>query len=393
MRLISAALVRTCVLTLAAGASLSGQETTPAVKPDSAKAGATAPSALPFAFSGVIYTNYQYGGIKGNRSQNRFDLDRAYLNFRASAGERDSVRVTADVFQQRDTVTSAYYRGWTARLKYAYVQHEYIRGKAEQLKANVRLGMLHTVVVDKEESIWPRGLAQVAVEQAGFFSSSDLGLATSITLPAQTGEIYATITNGSGYSSREVDRFKEYAARVTLTPLAKTAGYLKGLQISPWYLNGNRGSDFARAHGTVQAVAEGRQRDRYGVLVAVRDPRLTLGAHFARRIDIVESADTTQDTAPVATKVTGNVASAYLIAKPLAFVDGAPKWPLGLVLRADSFKPNTDASPSQRNLIAGLSWDFNRRTSVYFDVQSLQPKSGSTAPDNKVWYLHVVANF
>jgi len=37
----------------------------------------TPPSALPFAFSGVIYANFQYGGVKGNRSQNRFDLDRA----------------------------------------------------------------------------------------------------------------------------------------------------------------------------------------------------------------------------------------------------------------------------------------------------------------------------
>ena len=262
MRLISAALIGTCVLTLAAGASLPAQETTPAAKPDTAKAAAVAPSALPFAFSGVIYTNYQYGGVKGNRAQNRFDLDRAYLNFRASAGEHDSIRVTVDVFQQRDTVTSAYYRGWTARLKYAYVQYDYLRGKGEALKANVRLGMLHTVIVDKEESIWPRGLAQVAVEQSGFFSSSDLGAATSITLPGQAGEIYATITNGSGYSSREVDRFKDFAARLTLTPLAKTGGYFKGLQVSPWYLNGNRGSDFARPHGTVHAVSEGQQRDR-----------------------------------------------------------------------------------------------------------------------------------
>lgn len=391
MRLISAALAGTCVLTLAASASLSGQETTPAGRPDSVKT--AAPSALPFAFSGVIYTNYQYGGLKGNRAQNRFDLDRAYLNFRASAGEHDSIRVTVDVFQQRDTVTSAYYRGWAARLKYAYVQYDYLRGKGEQLKANVRLGMLHTVIVDKEESIWPRGLAQVAVEQSGFFSSSDLGVATSVTLPGQAGEIYATITNGSGYASREVDRFKDYAARLTLTPLAKTSGYLKGLQISPWYLKGNRGSDFARAHGTVRPVSAGQRRDRYGVLVAIRDPRLTLGAHFARRIDIVESADTTVDSAPRATQVTGNVGSVYVIAKPLAFVQGAPTWPIGVVLRADTFKPNTDVSPWQRNLIAGLSWDFNKKTSVYFDVQSLQPRSGSAAPDSKVWYLHVVANF
>ena len=56
---------------------------------------ATPSSALPFAFSGVLYLNYQYGGPTNANSANRFDVDRAYLNFRASAGSRDSIRVTA----------------------------------------------------------------------------------------------------------------------------------------------------------------------------------------------------------------------------------------------------------------------------------------------------------
>src|SRR5262245_23281936 len=55
-----------------------------------------ASSALPFAFSGVLYLNYQYGGPVNSQSANRFDVDRAYLNFRAAAGSRDSIRVTLD---------------------------------------------------------------------------------------------------------------------------------------------------------------------------------------------------------------------------------------------------------------------------------------------------------
>jgi hypothetical protein len=340
-----------------------------------------------------MYTNFQYGGVKGNRAQNRFDLDRVYLNFRASAGEHDSVRVTVDLFQQRDTTRDSYYRGWAARLKYAYVQYDYLRGIGDELKANVRLGMLQTVVVEKEEQLWLRGLAQVAIEQNGFFSSSDLGVGTTVAFPKKAGELYATISNGTGYASREVDRFKDYAARLTLTPWANSISYLKGLQISPWYLKGDRASDFARKRGTVLAVNDGLQRDRYGLLVAIKDPRLSLGVQLARKSDVFESADTLHDVAPTAVTRTGSVTSLYVIIKPLLYIETAPEWPLGVVLRFDRIRNNVDTDPYQRNVIAGLSWDFNKRTSVYLDVQASQPKHGSTATDTRTFFLHVIANY
>lgn len=371
------------------------QDTTKITVPDTIPQPVAPPPtpSLPFAFSGVMYTNYQYGGVKGNRAQNRFDVERAYLNFRASAGEHDSVRVTVDVFQQRDTTRDGYYRGWAARLKYAYVQYDYLRGLGDELKANIRLGMLQTVVIEREEQTWLRGLANAAIEQNGFFASSDLGIATTVTLPRRRGEIYATITNGTGYTSREVDRFKDFAARLTLTPWANSVSYWKGLQVSPWYLTGNRASDFARKRGTVLAVSEGQQRDRYGLLVTVKDPRLSLGAQLARRVDVFETADTTRDVAPTPTTRTGSVTSLYAIAKPLLYIQSAPEWPLGVLLRVDRSKANVDTDPYQRNVIAGLSWDFNKKTTVYFDVQASQPKRGSTAADTRTFFLHVIANY
>jgi hypothetical protein len=301
--------------------------------------------------------------------------------------------VTVDLFQQRDTTRDSYYRGWAARLKYAYVQYDYLRGIGDELKANVRLGMLQTVVVEKEEQLWLRGLAQVAIEQNGFFSSSDLGVGTTVAFPKKAGELYATISNGTGYASREVDRFKDYAARLTLTPWANSISYLKGLQISPWYLKGDRASDFARKRGTVLAVNDGLQRDRYGLLVAIKDPRLSLGVQLARKSDVFESADTLHDVAPTAVTRTGSVTSLYVIIKPLLYIETAPEWPLGVVLRFDRIRNNVDTDPYQRNVIAGLSWDFNKRTSVYLDVQASQPKHGSTATDTRTFFLHVIANY
>src|SRR5256885_2245533 len=80
-----------------------------------------------------------------------------------------------------------------------------------------RFGIVHTVVIDHEEGFWPRYLSQTDVERSGgFFSSSDVGVAGLVTLPNKMGEIYATITNGTGYGAAETDRFKDFAARVSL---------------------------------------------------------------------------------------------------------------------------------------------------------------------------------
>ncbi len=189
------------------------------------------PSPLPFAFSGVLYLNYQYGGPTNNQSQNRFDVDRAYLNFRAAAGTRDSIRVTVDVFQQRDPASDDFYAGWAVRFKYAWLNHEFVSGSASDTRVYGRIGLLTTVIIDKEEQYWNRGLSQVATEQAGYFSSSDAGAAAIVSLPDKLGEVYTTIVNGNGYASRETDRFKDYQARVTLSPWANGSGFLKGLAV------------------------------------------------------------------------------------------------------------------------------------------------------------------
>jgi hypothetical protein len=381
--------------------SLHAQDTTRA-RPDTTKPAAdTQPAAphpapapaLPFEFSGILYANYQYGGSKGNRTVDRFDVDRAYLTFRATPGEHFAVRITTDVYQQRDTTRDQYYRGWAIRAKYAYGQYDFLRGAGDALKANVRLGLLQTVVIDHEEQFWQRGLAQVAIEQNGFFQSSDAGAAATVTFPRKRGELYATIVNGSGYGSRELDRFKEYAARLTLTPLANTSGFWKGLTISPWYSKGDRASDFARGQGTLDPVADAKRRDRAGVFIGLRDPRITLGAHFAQRWDVFESADTTRDIVPTSVERTGQVVSLYTIVRPLAYLKSAPTWPIAVVLRADNIKPDIDTDPYARNYIAGLSWEFNRRTSLTFDYQNQEPKSGSPAADTKVYFIHLIAGF
>lgn len=401
MRLVSGLLISIATAIATAPVAVGAQDTTKSARPDTthpaqgAKPAAPASSATspPFEFSGVLFANFQYGGLKGNRTTNRFDVDRAYLTFRAKPGERFGVRVTTDVFQQRDTTRDEFYRGWAIRAKYAYGQYDFLRGASDALSASVRLGLLQTVVIETEEQYWPRGLSPVAVDQNGFFASSDAGVAATITLPEKRGEVYATITNGPGYTSRETDRFKDYAVRLTLTPFANHAGFLQGLAISPWYSNGDRASDFARPRGTVQAVSAARRRDRAGVFIGLRDPRVVLGAQFARRWDVIETADTTRDAAPTATGRTGSVASFHSTIRPFEFAPGPARWPIAVVFRVDHVEPNVDGEPYTQNYITGVSWEFNRRTSLTFDYQDLSPRDGGSGADSKVYFLHLIAGF
>src|SRR5688572_4641594 len=67
-------------------------------------------------FSGVLFGNYQWRtdaaakATTAGQPANRFDLGRAYLNFRLQAGERGAVRVTTDIYQQTGAA-AAYYQG------------------------------------------------------------------------------------------------------------------------------------------------------------------------------------------------------------------------------------------------------------------------------------------
>jgi hypothetical protein len=350
----------------------------------------SAPSPLPFAISGVLYLNYQYGGLRGARSENRFDMDRAYLNVRAASGSRDSIRITLDVFQQRTSPGDQFYRGWSMRVKYAYLNHDFVQGSGDDLKVWGRLGLIQTVVIEKEEQFWNRGLSQAPTELAGYFNSADAGAALGITLPDRMGEIYATIVNGAGYASRETDRFKDLQARLTLTPWAKGSSFLKGVQLSPWFSVGGAASAFATRRGTVQPVTDARTKSRYGFLVNYRDPRLVAGAHFARKADDAETADTTRDTAPTVREVTGNLTSVFAFWRPLGPATSSP-WTV--MARVDDVKPDDASSGRQRRYIVGTSWDLSSRTSVTFDVQSFGPRNGLSGTQSRTFFLHFIANY
>ena len=359
----------------------------------------------PIDFSGVIFSNFQYRVDQRAPGANSFNVERAYLTFRMPAGDNASIRVTADLFQQTNSAANAYYAGWVFRLKYAYLQYNYLTGTPSDFTAVARMGSLHTVIIDHEENFWPRWISQTDVERAGLFSSADVGVATLVTLPNKMGEIYVPVTNGPGYTSGEVDRFKDYQGRFTLTPLANSkAGIFTTWAISPWLYQGRVASPFvnsappsATSNGP---IGTGLDRNRWGVFTGIRDPRIQAGGTYARFTGQSQTGLNTPASPAVTVDSTGHIYSGFLVVKPLALVDTGFTH-INLVGRYDKVTTNTTTNAQYHVFIGGLWVDLNRRSAFSIDYQeqlsdNYPVVNGTTitpTPPLRQWFFHIVANF
>jgi len=364
----------------------------------------------PLTVSGLIFGSYNYQlpttpAQLTNQNDNGFILDRAYLNFRAPAGDRLSIRVTTDVYQTSETNTQ---NAYTIRAKYAYLQYDAPKFH-NGASTFARLGILQNVIIEHIETFWPRYLSQTAIERAGYFSSADVGLAAGAALPNKMGDIYATIMNGPGYTSRERDRFKDYAIRLSLTPLANRTDMplLQSFTLTGWGYKGATASTFVNGGaGQVGPVGAALERSRAGVFVGIREPRLVLGGEFAMRRDGRDAGANTAASARVGTTTTGRVLSGLTQVRPFAFTNGTDKLPFGFVGRYDRVSPSTSTTgiavpPSTSNsyhtLIGGAFYDLNQRAQFALDYQESLATDNrlSTAPpvQSKGYFLHFMVNF
>ena len=357
---------------------------------------ATPPAAPPFTFSGVILGNYQYHTENAgtpNANFNKFDIERAYLTFAGPAGENGSFRVTTDVFQNTSPTNSAYYAGWVVRLKYAYFQYDFLKTPDWGLFA--RAGIVQNAIIDFEENYWPRWISPTPMDRGGWMPSADAGIAAQLTLPDKFGALYGTITNGPGYGSREVDRFKDFAARLAITPFAanKDMPFLNGFVVAPWVYKGALASKFAQGGtGQVGAIGSASARDRWGVFAALKHPAFTIGGDWAERRDGFEAGANTVVSPRIYTDSTGRLLSGYIVAKPALFFGGKSS-PLGVLARYDQITPVSASAPKYHVAIAGLTYDLTNRIGVSLDYQEDLPENGLNRAPQKIYFSHFVVNF
>jgi hypothetical protein len=307
-----------------------------------------------------------------------------------------------------------------------------------------RLGILHTVAIDNEEMYWPRYLQQTGIEKNGWFSSSDAGIAGLATLGDRWGEIYGTITNGSGYTNYDnpgttgqpvtSNRFKDFGLRVTLTPLAHDTSisrYIRYLSISPWGYLGYNGSAFQSGGagqigpGTNGAITDGMTRNRFGLFVGLRDTlscdfrsggrcRLTAGFDYAQRRDQSDNGGNTAASPRVVHDSTGRLFDGFIFIRPIEIFDPSKPSPFTLVARYAHFTPQTDPSssvpgaanyagttPAYNFVVLGISYDLNQRMTLTADYQNQSPTNFPAPTGNNVrptpqttaYFLHFVVNF
>lgn len=342
-------------------------------------------------FSGIMFGAFSVRTNPEAKGANRFDLERAYLNFRMPVAERVSIRVTPDISPQQSGV------GYVFRIKYAYLQYDRPAG-TRGWSSLVRAGALQTVTIEHHETFWPRWMGTASTERFGYFSSADIGLATQLNFPKKKGELYAVVTNGNGYANPESDRFKSYAARLTLTPLAAGKhGLLTTLTFSPWIDVNQGASKFVQGGaGQVGAVGEGLTKNRYGVWAGIKDPRLVLAAGYSQRLDGVESGANTTASPRSVTDVTGRLVSGLAVFRPMQLLDSESKSPLSVLLRYDAITPNTDVSQSNHLFEGSLILDLtaNKRAQVALDYQeTLGTVPAATIAPTKMFQLRFVANY
>jgi hypothetical protein len=352
---------------------------------------AQAASAPRIDISGILFGAYSYRTNPEAQNANKFDLERVYLNFRTPIAERWSLRYTPDISPQQSGV------GYVLRTKYAYVQYDRPANKAGW-SGLVRAGALQTVAIEHIETFWPRWMGTASVERFGYFSSADVGVATQLNFPKKRGELYAVWTNGNGYANPETDRFKSYAARLSLTPFGGgKAGLLKTFTVSPWFDINSGASKFVQGgSGQAGAVGEGLTKNRFGVWTGIKDPRLVLAAGYSQRIDGTESGANTAASPRRVTDVTGEMFSGLVLVRPMQLADSASKSPLSVLVRYDAITPNTDVSKSNHLFEGSLILDLtkNKRTQLALDYQeTLGTVPAATIAPSKMFQIRLVTNF
>lgn len=341
--------------------------------------------------SGLLFGAFSYRTNPEAKNANKFDLERVYVNFRAPIADRWSLRYTPDISPQQSGV------GYVLRTKYAYVQYDRPANKAGW-SGLVRAGALQTVAIEHIETFWPRWMGTAPVERFGYFSSADVGVAGQVNLPHKRGELYAVWTNGNGYANPETDRFKSYAARLSLTPLAAGRhGLLTTFTVSPWIdINAGASKFVQGGAGQTGAIGEGLTKNRFGVWTGIKDPRLVLAAGYSQRIDGTESGANTAASPRRVSDVTGTLLSGLLVVRPFQLMDSTSKSPLSVLVRYDAITPNTDRSEENHLFEGSLLWDLtkNKRTQIALDYQeTLGTVPAATMAPSKMFQVRLVTAF
>jgi hypothetical protein len=275
---------------------------------------------------GVVYTHFVYQLKDSANHVNNFDVTRAYLNVSGKFSHGVKTRVTGDVYRTADG-SLAY------RLKYAYVSYA-----PDESPLTFTLGQLSTPLVGYEEGIWGyRMQGTVALDRAGYLSSSDFGIGVDGTWSDHRITMAATLVNGERYNGAPGDQNKDLMGRlsVRLRP-TDDAGPSGGLRLTGY-------AHLGRATNA-----------------GVRNRLVGLVSYVARQVSLAAEVAATKDG-----PVSGRVISAFAVYR-------LRESTVALIGRVDLVDPNTETPDNgTTRFIAGVSYQLTPNIRVLADVDHL----------------------
>jgi hypothetical protein len=306
-------------------------------------AGASAVGARPAAaqvgVGGVIYGQYQFR-TSDSLHLNGFDITRAYLNFTGRFTGGVGFRVTGDIYRVADSST-------VYRLKYAYATWT-----PEHSPLTFKMGLIHTPLVDWEESLWNyRMQGSIAVDRNKLMTSADFGAGVDGTFDHERFNFQAGAYNGEGYAGGMGDRYKDVEARASYRLLATDdASKVGGLRVTGYV-------------GIGQPSAGGR-RNRFMGMLSYRSNDITVAGEYVAA----------RDSAGTSAKTDKRLISAYAVVH-------VPNTRFSVLGRVDLFDPNTASASNtdrQTRTIVGVAYQVSPNLRLLADVDHLGYQSGFT---------------
>ncbi len=203
-------------------------------------------------FGTLTYIDYSLGK-EDNLDKSIFSITRGYFDFEKRINSWRGFRFTPDIY--RDNTGDI-----KARIKYLYAWFKLPSLKSlTDIKAEIGQG--HFPWLDFQEHINPyRCQGTMPRERAGTFNSADLGIGIMGYLGGRLSEDYIRelsrhypifghyigkfgswhigLYNGGGYHAEEKNNNKPIEVRITLRPFGYTASYLRGIQVSYFFIRG-----------------------------------------------------------------------------------------------------------------------------------------------------------
>ncbi len=266
---------------------------------------------------GLVYTQYLYQLKDTLNHINSFDITRAYVNVLGKFSGGVGTRVTADIYRNPNDSSLSY------RLKYAFATYT-PQGSPLTYKA----GLIHTPWLDWEEALWDyRMQGTMAMDRAGYFSASDLGVGVDGKWGPDKVTLQVTVVNGRFFSKPGNAQGKDAEARLSVRVLdTDDSSRVGGLRITGY-------AGYGKAPG-------GADRNRFLGMVSYRTKQLTLAGEAA----------VTQDGLLAATN--GHVYSAFGVYK-------VPDSKVAVIGRVDVLLRQSGVQDKQTRYIGGLSYQLS----------------------------------